>query len=470
MQVLYGLGVLEAEQYVRNKLGSDFVDIGAVSHRLAILDTMEKTLSSASEAVLILQEGLPTQEEILLLDLISQIRMKYPKVRIVLLAGNHESGDAMLTALVGMGVYDIVYGEKCSMDGVVNLVLHPNTYAEAVKFLKPANYSVVREQESPTMVARIEDEVPAVEEERVYPKKLKTPSTPVPEPEDIPLEAAPPLVVQQTKLPTQKKKPQDSQKKEEDKLGKTKVISFLSCVSGMGNRETALSVATGLAMKGEKVVLIDCTNDNPLYLSRLDFTNESSGIYGAIREAGQGKVRQALYSPAVDVRSEDFKRLSKLPNSLFFLTFTLEDKQHKIAFDDLSDVVKSLYQDGIYDSIILCCSHMWDMELMDKIIHMSTIPFITTTQSSYAFRFVEAVAERIDVSTVRLLFNKYERGVQPSVATAKNVLGIASVDMIPCDNKGFLTADSYALPYILTKPSGKVGKAFGKLVQIIQKG
>ena len=475
MQILYGLGNVEAEGYVRSKIGSDFVEVGAVSHRLAILETMEKEFNATTEAVLVLQEGLPSKEEISLLDLISQIRVKYSNVRIVLLGGQHEPGDAMLTALVGMGVYDILFGQKCRIDDAVDLILHPTPYGKALQYTNPKSYNMVAEKESPMIVARVEEEQPVetpavkLEEERVYPKKLKTPQIPEAIPEDIPLDIAPPLVIQQTQLPVQKNTPKPNNRV--GGIGKTKIVSFVSSIAGMGNREIALSVATGLAAKGEKVVLMDCTNEQPMYLSRLDFANATTGIYGAIHDVAQGSpIRQSLYSPAVDVHSSDFKRLSRFPNSLFFLTFTLNDKQFAVSFDDFQNVVDSLCKQGIYDTIVICCSHLNNMEFIERLIHLSTIPYITTTQSSYAFRMTELIANRMDISTVRLLLNKYEKGIQPSVATAKRVLGVSAVDVIPCDHKGFLMADSYALPYILTKSSSKAGKAIHKITQTIQKG
>lgn len=468
MQILYGIGMLKAEEFIRKNIGDGFTEIGAVSHRLAILDVMEKSFTTSSEAVLVLNEGLPDKNEILLLDLISQIRMQYPKVRIVLLAGNHEAGDSMLAALVGMGVYDIAFGAKFKMDDAIRLILHPNTYADAVKFVKPANFTSVQEVESPVLVAQVEEPT-QTEEERIYPKKLKNPVVSTSEPEDIPLEdIAPPIVVQANKLPTSKKKP-DKQPEKKGDIGKTKVVSFFSCCAGMGNREIALSVSCGLAMKGEKVVLIDCTDDIPLYLSRLDFSNETDGIYGAIRESEGGSIRQSLYSPAVDVKNADFKRLSKIPNSLFFMTFTFNDNQHKVSVEDLGRVVQVLCKEGVYDSVVICCSRMWDVALMKTIIEMSSIAYMVSTQSSYSFRIIEDIAKYLPMNRVRVLFNKYEKGIQPSINTAKEILGVEGVDFVPCDNKGFLAADSCALPYILVKTTGRVSKALSRLVLTIQK-
>lgn len=477
-QILYGIGMIKAEEYIRKQLGDEFYEVGAVAHRLAILDTMRTTFTASSDAVVLIQEGLPSHEEIPLLDLIDKIRLEYPRVRIVLLAGNHEPGDDMLTALINMGVYDIVYGDRIDINAAIDLVRKPNTYADAAKFLRPVNYSVVAEKQQPTITTVVPEQSqmhsePTVNkkatEQRVLPKKIKTPvvNPQVQEQMELHEIEQPPIVVKQNQVPAIKRKP--NKKQSALHSGPTKVVSFCSCCSGIGNREIALSVACGLAMNGEKVVFIDCTSESPLLLSRLDFKNQSNGIYGAVREIESGKIVHNLYSPSIDVRNPDFKRLSKLPNSLFFLTYTLEDEDYNVSAQELERIVELLKADKLYDTILVCSSNTKPDDL-EAIIGFSNIPYIVTTQSSYAFRLVEEISSHMDLSSTRLLFNKFEKGLQPNIQTSKDILGVSDVISIPCDNRGFLLADSCALPYPLVKTSGKVNKSIANIVQSLQKG
>lgn len=118
--------------------------------------------------VLILSEMLEGQTNFQ--ALCQEIKVKCPKVRIIVLGGAHEKGDAFLQGLTQKAIYDITYGDKVNFLDLFKLIFKANTYADSLKYLNSTQTSS-QEKESvvkkPLKVEPIED-IPPVQEKKSF--------------------------------------------------------------------------------------------------------------------------------------------------------------------------------------------------------------------------------------------------------------------------------------------------------------
>ena len=99
-------------------------------HREAVIDRVSFDMPS----ILIISENLNAGGNSISFDaVITTIRTKYEGCRIIILAGNHEVGDAFLNKMVSRGVYDIIFGSNVNLNDIVDCVFHPKDYSYAEK-------------------------------------------------------------------------------------------------------------------------------------------------------------------------------------------------------------------------------------------------------------------------------------------------------------------------------------------------
>lgn len=97
-------------------------------------DVVIEKISYEKPNIVIISESLPIGGSSLSFDaLIMTIRTKYQGCRIIIMAGNHEIGDAFLNKMVSRGVYDIVMGSTVDLNEIVDCVFNPRSYEYASK-------------------------------------------------------------------------------------------------------------------------------------------------------------------------------------------------------------------------------------------------------------------------------------------------------------------------------------------------
>ena len=83
--------------------------------------------------IVIIREGLPGNEEFS--EIILNLKLNYPDIRIIFLAGNREVGDALLATLVQYGIYDLIVGSKLDCTEIIKKIIIPNTLSDVAHFL-----------------------------------------------------------------------------------------------------------------------------------------------------------------------------------------------------------------------------------------------------------------------------------------------------------------------------------------------
>lgn len=128
-RIFFAIGHRQVEEFIKKSLQNDFEFVGETVYREGIIKGIDENQSD----ILILRESLNGSQDIL--DIVYELKRKYPLLRIIFIAkSNRVAGDKLLSALVGYGVYDILTGLKVNVKEIINLIKNPNTISEAMEF------------------------------------------------------------------------------------------------------------------------------------------------------------------------------------------------------------------------------------------------------------------------------------------------------------------------------------------------
>ncbi|TCJ98286.1 UNVERIFIED_ORG: cellulose biosynthesis protein BcsQ [Anoxybacillus amylolyticus] len=128
-KILLAIGFRQLEEYLKKQL-KEFLFVGETVYREGIL----RAIGQKKPDIVIIRETLEGSQDIL--SILYEIRAKYPKVRIVFLAGNRKPGDVLLSTVVSYGIYDVLYGDKIRAQDIIQIVRNPNEYVH-VQHLQP---------------------------------------------------------------------------------------------------------------------------------------------------------------------------------------------------------------------------------------------------------------------------------------------------------------------------------------------
>lgn len=145
-KIYLALGHKELEAYLKSKEK----DINLIAQKLGtIKDTIrfegntsykEGVLNGLKDVrpnLLIIREKLSGTVSIT--DLIYQIRLENPTLRIIFLAGDRVPGDAFLASLVTYNIYDIIVGNEIQANEILNRIVSPNTFANVAHLVPKTN-------------------------------------------------------------------------------------------------------------------------------------------------------------------------------------------------------------------------------------------------------------------------------------------------------------------------------------------
>ncbi|WCK56923.1 ParA family protein (plasmid) [Aneurinibacillus sp. Ricciae_BoGa-3] len=372
-KILLAVGFRQLEDFLEKNLKKEFLFVGTTVYREGII----RAIGQKNPDIVVIRETLDGKENIL--SIVYEIRNKFPKKRIVFIAGKREPGDALLATLVNYGVYDILQGEKVRAQEIVALIRKPNEYKD-VQHLQPVPVLDERKNEvlfqAPTTVVQ-EKEI--IKEIYIDSSKTVKETTPQNEPPvlvkpDVPVEVPVAEVMEPVKeekdkvesvqeVPPQKKRvkesppepPKEPAKQKEppreatkksflDKLKtksdissslgqkmvattKQKIITFIGSKSGVGNSSIAFNTALSLARKGLRTIFVEFDDKTPSVSYWYELGHLENGIDSALIALENNqfeKVEEAV------IKSEDLKQAEslmqknyrKFPSTLDFLFFS----------------------------------------------------------------------------------------------------------------------------------------------------
>lgn len=130
IKVMLAVGYRELEEFIQKKVKNEFIFVGVTTYREGVI----RSIGQNNPDVVVIRETLEGKENIL--SIVYEIRNKFPRVRVIYLAGKREPGDQLLATLVSYGVYDILYGDKIQAQDVIALLRNANEYKD-VQHLQP---------------------------------------------------------------------------------------------------------------------------------------------------------------------------------------------------------------------------------------------------------------------------------------------------------------------------------------------
>lgn len=124
-KVFFAIGHRAFEDALKGRINKSYKDtlefVGDTVYKEGIINGVE----AKNPDIIIIRETLNGSTAIL--EIIYNLRAKFPNVRIIFIAKNsRQVGDALLSSLVSYGVYDILLGEKTNLDDIFNLINKPN--------------------------------------------------------------------------------------------------------------------------------------------------------------------------------------------------------------------------------------------------------------------------------------------------------------------------------------------------------
>lgn len=454
-KVMYAVGNEELENYfTKHGLEQNSKVVGTVVHRGAIIPKLQDiSLTSGGEITLILNEGLPDKSEGSILQICQRIRIEFPNVRILLLAGDHKVGDDFLSALLTMGVYDVVFGEKLNVNRVIEVLHTPNTYADALSFVRESNLVMsdrIEEYKEPEVVTHVAV-VPEAEDVRGDNISKERPET-EPSPEEVMQEipsAQPPAPEKETKgspAVSQKarKVPHSFASKQ---MGRSKMsgealvpvrqTAIFGVSDSYNAREIALSVAHILA-SDKRVLLVDITKGSPLLPTRLN-TKVTEGLSFFIENM----------DPDVDLGSVPtspyLMKNKAVSPSLYILPFGAAEKDI-ITAEEFGQFFETIRTYG-YDHVLYVGDHMSDYDLIRMLGRLCDHMAIVGDQYSVTVNRVYEVITECKISPYFVLAESV-KAMDPTLPDLLKLYGLKQGIDLEMPRRDILRCDSLTAPYI----------------------
>lgn len=516
-KILLAVGFRQLEDFLEKQLKKEYIFVGTTVYREGII----RAIGQKNPDVVIIRETLDGNENIL--SIIYEIRTKFPKIRVVFIAGKREPGDALLATLVNYGIYDILQGEKIRAQEVVALIRKPNEYKN-VQHLQPvpmldekrnevlfqAPSTVIQEREVIKEIY-IEKNTHVPVEKQPSEKPLKTKKEAIVSPtvveEDIPVKEEVMAKAKSEKNDKSVEKVQQEVSKEGAKksfldklkskseispsLGqnmtsttKQKIITFMGSKSGVGNSSLAFNTALSLAQKGLKTIYLEFNDKTPAvsYWYELGFVEDGiDSALVALEHNNFEKVEDAIVKSAELKKSESLmqKNYRKFPNSLDFMFYsnkflTRENDQleQKVDMGLSKELFLYLMFQLDYDFIILDVPSDIHHPVTSNALIYSNKVFMTLTQDVSTIGYSIYKMNELNKSGVNIskklfyLINKFEKA-DLSLKEIEEWIEVDNMTTIPMLNKEFVNANFLGLPVSLYSKNSGLKTGLQKIEKLI---
>jgi len=523
-KILLAVGHRQLEEFLDKQLRKEFLFVGTTIYREGII----RSIGQNKPDIVIIRETLQGNENIM--SILYEIRTKFPKIRIVFIAGKREPGDALLATLVNYGIYDILQGETIPSQQIVSLVRKPNEYTDVSHFqpapildentnevLFKAPETVIRDKEvikevfvdtgegdnsqkalitigkvmpetkEPVLKEKPEKEKvvkekPAKEKpakENPVPKKPKAETIPAPIKEEKSDKPDKPSILD-TILSMNRQSYQENQMP----MTKQKIITFLGTKNGVGNTSVALNTAVSLAKKGSRVLFLEFNDTTPSvsYWYELGFIDDGiDSSLEALKTQDFEKIEEAIIrtTDLQDTESTFQSSYKKFPKSLDFMFFSkkhisreINESEEPLDLNLSKELFLYLLFQAEYDFVILDVPpDIHHKATMNAIMYSHKVVMTMTQDVSSigygAFKLNEWLKKGIQMQKrLHFVVNQFEK----SKLTMKEIedwLETKQITAIPVANKEFINANYIGLPVLLDGKQPIVKPAFEKLVKEI---
>lgn len=521
-KILLAVGFRQLEEYLEKQLRKEFVFVGSTVYREGVI----RAIGQKNPDIVILRETLDGNENIM--SIVYEIRTKYPKIRLVFIAGKREPGDALLSTLVSYGIYDILHGEKVKAQDVIRLIRKPNEYKD-VQHLQPKpvldekknqvlfetpdvllkEKEIVKEIVKEVYLDNGADDEPVDEENKVHlEKEPKEPKEPK-EKKVLKTIKSVTAVAEPSSTPSSPKEPKEKKsffsmikgKSEESSSGgyrdervikpevilnggKQKIITFMGAKNGVGNTSMALNTAVMLAQKKQRVIFIEMNDRNPSVSYWYELGYVEDGIDKALSGLEENKfewIEEAII-PTSELRKKESllqKNYKKFPEGLDFMFYSnrfLTREPEDLLFTNES-LTKDLYLYLLfqleYDYIVIDVnSDIWSDTTKNALMYSNKI-FITVTQDVSTIGHAVYLLNELNKKGVHIqkklhyIVNKFEKA-ELGLKEIEEWIQVSDVLTVPCMNKEFINSNFIGMPIVLASKSPYIKSAFQRIEKTIR--
>lgn len=127
-KLLFAINHKQTEEAIEAKVSEQYLVVGAVTYREAVLDKLE----SLGADTLLIRETL--QGTIPIEQLLNRVRVQYPHVRVIIICQERPKRDPFLKAMVDLGIYDIINLDRVSVDMITSYILTPRTFRDVAQY------------------------------------------------------------------------------------------------------------------------------------------------------------------------------------------------------------------------------------------------------------------------------------------------------------------------------------------------
>lgn len=506
-KILLAVGHIQLEEYIEKTLSKEYIFVGKIVHK----DSIVSTVAKHKPDILVVRETLPGTEDIL--SVVHELKIHHPKTRIVFLGGDRRVGDAFLSTLVSLGIYDLLYGANIKADEIIRLIRRENEFKDVAHLqMKPKFNEKTNEVLFEAPGASV------IEREVIKEVYIGTPEIPTPKTEHIPhlekeINEISETVEEKEKTETkteiqkpliEKIQPEKTEKKEEsgkkrsillgrkDKLvkndniqvfpvNKQKIITFMGSKHGTGNSSIALNSAVKLAQKGFKTIFLEISEKGLTsgYLYQLGYLDD--GIDSALAGLSEGdytKINSAI------IKSSELKKRDplimdshkKFPETLDFMFFSYKyirkneemEKIEPINTILLKDLYLYLMFNLSYDFIVIDIHcDLSDEATKNALIYSNKI-FATITQDISTIGEYVYVVDEIEKQGIEIkgklctIINKFEDADISSKEIEEWIESPGAIT-VPCLNKDFINANFVGVPMVMYSKNSALKNSFNQI-------
>lgn len=489
-RILLAVGFRQLEEYLEKKLKKEYIFVGTTVYREGII----RAIGQKNPDIVIVRETLEGNENIL--SIVYEVRTRYPKVRIIFLAGKREPGDALLHTLVSYGIYDILYGNHINASDVIALIRKPNEYKD-IKHLQPVpvldekkNKVIFKSPKPETVVKEIIREIPGSDGENpqnedeviIHDVPLTEVDNTSSSKEDKKIDIKNQI---NKKFDFFKFKDDQANKISAGMITKQKIITFLGSKDGVGNSTIALNMALLLAKRGMKTIFIELDEKTPSvsYWYELGFLEDGiDSAINALIDEDYEKIDEAI------VRTKDLKKketlmqknYKKFPDKLDFMFFSnkyltreeSEELREPLDLEYTKELFLYLIFQHDYDYVILDVPSNISHDITKNALLYSNKIFLTVTQDvstiGYALYKVNELIKKGMKLDKKLYYivNKYEKS-KLLIKEIQDWIESKDCFTVPCDNKECINSNFIGLPLALYTKNSVIRSSLEKIEKII---
>jgi MinD-like ATPase involved in chromosome partitioning or flagellar assembly len=509
-KILLAVGFRPLEEFLERQLRKEFIFVGTTVYREGII----RAIGQKNPDIVVIRETLEGKENIL--KIVYEIRTKFPKVRIVFIAGKREPGDALLATLVNYGVYDILQGEKIRAQEVVALIRKPNEYKDVQHFqpvpiLDEKRNEVLFEAPSPIIQEKevikeiYIDSGSSVPTEKESSSLQKVDTITIKD-EDKEETVAPPPSQSEPSKPSKEKEPSKEKSKKSlfEKIisksetmesvspnnmpvTKQKIITFIGGKEGVGNSSIAFNTALVLAQKGLKTIYLELNDRTPTVSYWYELGHVDNGIDSALialEKQQYEKVEKAIIRSSelkkTETESVMQKNYRKFPNTLDFMFFSnkylTREREEELGNQVNLSLSKELFLYLMfhlnYDFIILDVPSDINHPVTSHALVYSNRVFVTLTQDvstiGYFIYKLNALSKKgINLNEkIYYIINKFEKA-DFSLKEIEDWIQAENIITVPMLHKEFINANFLGLPILLYSKNSALKSSFQKIEKIM---